>query len=110
MAIYPVRTIKIDSVEIGPAHRLLIRPRLLPEETLEFIYRTGTGIRWEPQSRALSPVESGIPAHVEWFKRIVDAVRSEYGYALVVTPETLWVNVSADLRGTLEAFARASAV
>jgi hypothetical protein len=49
-------------------------------------------------------------AHQDWFQRIVDAVRDEYGCALVATPETQWVNVSEDLRGDLENCFRARVV
>src|ERR1700722_1539719 len=93
-----MRTVQIDSVEVDSAQRLLVRPRLSPGEDFAFIYRTPTGVRWDSVARALAPVAGSAPAHQDWFKRIVDAVRDEYGCALVAASETQWINVSAHLR------------
>jgi Integron Cassette Protein Hfx_Cass5 len=83
-----MRTVQIDLVEIDPEQQLLVRPRLSPGEDFAFIYRTATGVRWDSIARALTPVPGSAPAHQDWFKRIVEAVRGEYGCALVAAPET----------------------
>jgi hypothetical protein len=105
-----VRSVVIDVLEIDSEQRLFVRPHLSPGENFELIYRSATGVRWDSVQRALTAVSGSPPAHGDWLRRIVRAAREEYGCLLVATPTTQWVNVSAELRGTLEGIVRDSGV
>ena len=101
-----MRSVPIDEISIDDSNRLVVRPLLPPEEDFSSIHRTATGVRWVPESRSLAPACGSTPTHVEWLRRILSATRDEYGCELMVTPETRWVNVPADLRQVLEAAIR----
>jgi hypothetical protein len=101
-----MRAIPIEEITMDGSGWLTVRPAVPAAEDFEFIYRTATGIRWWPGLRALGllPEEKSVPP--EAFRRILDAVRREYGYELCLTCDTQSVNVPDELRVTLEGIAR----
>ena len=101
----------IEEVEIDAASaRILVRPVVAPSEHYEYIYRTGTGVRWVPEQRALAPYEVGGMSPAWWFGQIVAAVRSEYGQRLELRPETRWTSVPEETRREIEAIVAQHAV
>ncbi len=48
---------------------------------------------WDAKERFLysQPMRSWLP--IDWFRHIISTVESEYGYRLIITKKTEWVNV-----------------
>ena len=87
----------IRSVEIDDRGLLQVEPALAPGQDLRHIWRAANGVRWNEESETLQPVDGSSSEHGAWMRRIVDAVRGEYGMELVTRDQTVWRNVPADL-------------
>ena len=95
-------TLDVSEIWIEEEGRLLAR---LADESLDLthIYRTASGVNWDAQARALcSPVPRDW-SHADWFVRIVKDVRSEYGIDLILVESTVWRDIPADTRTSIEA-------
>jgi hypothetical protein len=88
----------IAQVGLDQSGRIYVRPQT---ETFEYIYRAAMGVRWDEKLGRLFPYEVGDWLPKQWFSRIVDAVRSEYGVELKTGPATAW-SIPADLRSEIE--------
>jgi hypothetical protein len=84
----------VDEIRIDELGRLLVRPR-----TREFshIYRSATGVHWDPQAGHLYSPTPKEWSHFAWYTQVAGAVASEYGYRLVLDVQTSWVNVPPNL-------------
>ena len=40
-------------------------------------------------------------SYIQWFRQIIDAVRDEYGYRLLLTSQTQWTNIEPQLEVAL---------
>ena len=89
-----MRTAKIARVWIDESSRLHVEPDLGPDDDYAFVYRAGMGVSWVPESRSVCPTSPADWSHARWFRQIVEAVASEYGTLLALTPETTWSGVS----------------
>ncbi len=98
-----LREISIDEIALSELGWLTVRPALPDGEDFSLIYRTATGVRWWPGLRSLGPDPETTLTPAEWFARIIDAARSEYGCDLVLTSQTKWVNVTPDVERSLRA-------
>lgn len=95
-----IRSIAIDD------HGLLeVEPTLPPGQDLRFIYRSATGVTWNEKAGKLHPANGSSSDHVAWMRRIIEAVRSEYGIELVARDQTVWRNAPASLIDELKAAA-----
>src|SRR5215471_1512370 len=97
-----MREIPIKAVQIDAAGYLRVYPELPPAEDFGFIWRSATGIRWDAAGRFLTSVDQDRSEHAQWFRRVLDAVRSEYGYELTTSSETQWTNVADDVRSAMK--------
>ncbi|MUV15796.1 hypothetical protein GN331_16455 [Lysobacter sp. HX-5-24] len=95
----------IRSVAIDDQGLLQVEPALWPDQDLRYIWRTATGVRWNEESGTLQPVAGSSSAHTAWMRRIVEAVRGEYGIELVTREQTVWRNVPANVIDELKAAA-----
>lgn len=93
--------ILIEEVSIDANNRLFVRPRLLPTEDFEFIYRDATGIFWINNIRSLGAREPHRWEHIDLFKQILTAMQSEYGISLAIGEDTRWINIPAELHKQL---------
>ena len=89
---------EIAVVKIDADGRLCLKPRRLD---FPHIYRTATGVRWDPDRCCLFA-----PRPQEWtypmsFSQIVADAASEYGVRLMLTDGTVWVDVPDDLRAEI---------
>ena len=102
--------VPIEEIEINTIVGILVRPRIPLAENYEHIYRTASGVRWHPQSRALVAYDvDGMPPEW-WFRQIVAAVAGEYGQVLELRPDTRWKNVSELERKAIESAHEKAAV
>jgi hypothetical protein len=97
-----MREIPIKEIQIDAAGYLRVYPDLPPAEDFGFIWRTATGIRWNGSGRFLTSVDQDRSGHLPWFRRVLDAVRSEYGCELTTSSQTQWTNVPDDVRSAME--------
>ncbi len=77
---------------------LMVRP---VSKDFEFIYRDASGIRWNPQHKALIAYEPLRWDSKDLFEQILFAVRNEYGITLFTSASTTYTNISEDLKSTL---------
>jgi hypothetical protein len=97
-----MREIPIKVIQIDAAGYLRVYPDLPPAEAFDFIWRSATGVRWNAVGRFLTSVEQDHSKHAEWFRRVLDAVRSEYACELTTSSETQWANVPDDVRSNMK--------
>jgi hypothetical protein len=105
-----MESIAISVVEVDPAGTLRLRPNIGTAENYEHIYRTALAVRWLREERMLTTISLHSWPQSRCFRQILEAVRSEYGQILKLTPDTQWVNVSSEDRTTIEDAANETAV
>lgn len=90
----------IVSVEIDGDGKLCVTPA-----TKEFplIYRAAMEICWDPGRRCLVSPEPREWTYPMWFRHVIAAAADEYGVRLRLTPETIWTNVSDEVRVEMSA-------
>ena len=97
-----MREVEIREIWIDNQGRLCVR---LADESLDLmhIYRaSASGAAWDEQARVVcSPVPREW-SHADWFVRIVEDARSEYGVDLVLIDSTVWRGMSAESRTSIE--------
>jgi hypothetical protein len=97
-----MRTVEVSEIWIDPDGRLCAR---LGDDSLDLthIYRaSASGVVWNAQSRAVcSPVPREW-SHADWFVRMVEDVRGEYGLDLVLVESTTWRDAPAETRKCIE--------
>ena len=94
-----MKAVLISKIEIDPKGWLRIYP---VSERYEHIYRAAAGVEWDSSGGFLHAEEPGSWPYPTYFAQIVSAVASEYGDALAVGPATVWLNVSADTRASIQ--------
>lgn len=83
----------VDEVRIDELGRLLVRPRT---RDFSHIYRSATGVHWDPQAGHLSAPTPKEWSHFGWYTQIAGAIASEYGCRLTLEKQTSWVNIPFD--------------
>jgi len=103
--------VEIIKVEVTDNNNLLVSPVLdeeKSEDLYQYIYRMATGVYWDKEKQSFS---SPIPrewSHSQWFENIAYCAKSELGVALVITPNTLWVNVPDNEKEKMVSYASAN--
>lgn len=92
-----MKEIEIEEIKIDEENRLLVRPKISPDYSYEYIYRDASGITWINKARSLAAREPEKWNHFDLFKQIIAAVQSEYGDFLQVSVDTRWVNIPTAL-------------
>ena len=90
---------QISRIWIDNLNRLCIEPQTA---TFEQIYRSAMGVHWNAPEHFLYPKSVGSWSPIEWFRQIIFAVKSEYGYQLHITEKTKWENIDAQLKQSIE--------
>ncbi len=81
--------------------KLTIRPQ---HETFEYIYRAAMEVNWNVENKVLySPVPRDW-TYIDWFKQIHSAVLDEYGCFLEISKNTIWNNISENLKADILEF------
>jgi hypothetical protein len=95
--------VNVSEIWIGDDSRLCVR---FADASLDLtqIYRaSASGVTWDPGLRALcSPVPREW-SYEQWFVRMVEDARGEYGLDLVLADSTIWRGVSSESRMSIEA-------
>lgn len=94
---------EVSEIWIDDKGRLFVRAA---DESLKLthIHRaSASGVSWDAETRAVcSPVPRDW-AHADWFVRIVEDARSEYGVDLIVVESTLWRGITPESRAAISA-------
>jgi hypothetical protein len=94
---------------IGGQDQLVVCPSDDPTGMFPYVYRSGTGVRWDAQCKSfVSPVPREW-SHVNCFSQILTAVKSEIGVRLVLSHSTRWRNVPVETQHAIELAASESA-
>ena len=89
---------RIVKIEIDDRGRLCVTPDSF---AFEHIYRAAMEVHWDNDDRFLYSPKPREWSYEQWFGQIVDAAKDEYGCDLRITPETLWENVSSEIKEKL---------
>jgi hypothetical protein len=90
----------VREVAIDQSSHLLVWPT---KAEFRQVYRAAMGVQWDEERRCLSAPPPDEWSYSDWYRQIVAAVADEYRQHLIVGPETIWTNISAELRRTIEA-------
>jgi Integron Cassette Protein Hfx_Cass5 len=88
-------TDEIQAIGIDAAGFLWIKPAT---ETFPHVYRAAMGVQWDGPRRRLFGPNPRDWSYPRWYRQILNAVESECGVRLVLTPATVWTNIDAELQ------------
>ncbi|MBP7981735.1 MAG: hypothetical protein KAY90_01950 [Arenimonas sp.] len=86
---------QITKVLIDTEARLCITPS---KESFPLIYRSAMEVHWDVPGKFLYSPSPREWSYSKWFMQILSAVKSEYGFSLLITPQTDWGNIPADVK------------
>lgn len=90
-----MKTEIIKEIKIASNGRLQVVPS---KHDFSQIYRSAMEIHWDNAAHCLyAPEKMKDWSYLDWFKQILKAVNSEYGYVLSIDKETKWSNVPNEL-------------
>jgi len=85
----------IAEISIDASGRLHVRPT---RSAFPYVWRAGMEVSWSERSSTLRSPLPRAWSYVDWYRQIVAAAKVEYGYTLVLAPDTRWINVPAELQ------------
>ncbi len=89
----------ISEIAIDDSGRLTVKPS---RQEFEHIYRAALEVHWDHKKHCLYSPKPREWSYLDWYKQIVSAVMSEYGYKLVVNQETKWAEIPNTLKQEIE--------
>lgn len=96
---------EIKEVSLDSAGRIFVFPQ---SASFPYIYREAMEVTWDSAAKALhSPVPREW-SYSRWFQQIVAAAK-EQGCSLVLTENTHWHNVPAEVKEEIQAVAKSAA-
>ena len=88
-------TDKILEIGIDDKERLFVKPK---KERFTLIYRAAAEVNWDNNGLFLYSPKPREYTYFDWFAHIIGVVESECGCKLVLTDQTLWTNVTDELK------------
>jgi hypothetical protein len=88
-------TDNIKEIKIDDLGRLCIFPE---KEKFSMIWRSATEVHWDNNNLFLFSPKPREWSYFNWYTQIIGAIKSEYGCDLLLTNDTLWINISVDLK------------
>ena len=83
----------IEKIIVNQNGTLSIQPK---GRSFDMIYRSAMGVDWDAKELCLTHNPSEDWNAFLWYLQILDAVKSEYGVVLKLSPETSFVNIDDD--------------
>lgn len=98
---YPEIMIDDQILELGidDKERLYIKPAT---ERFVLIYRTATEVHWDNKGLFLYSPKPREWTYFDWYKHIIEVVKNECGCKLILSGQTVWINIANDLRKEIE--------
>jgi hypothetical protein len=93
-----MRTDNIIEIGIDNSERLYIKPK---KEKFTLIYRTATEVHWDNNDYYLYSPKPKDWSYLDWYKHIMKVVETECDCKLKLTEETLWKNISVELKAEI---------
>ena len=90
-----MKTELIKAILIDESGRLCVFPE---NEKFNFIYRSAMEVHWDQESLFLYSPKPREWSYFDWYRQILAAVKSEYGYDLSITKETSFTNIPEFLK------------
>lgn len=97
---------KILEIGIDNKERLFIKP---DKERFTLIYRTATEVHWDNNGLFLYSPKPREWTYFEWFRQITDVTETECNCKLILTDQTLWTNISDELKQQIIEYQKATA-
>ena len=104
-----MRSVSIASIEVAADGRVAVVPATDDTGMFDYVYRAAAGVHWDATAKCFAPREVGSISPLQWFRTILQAVHSEFGLRLQLSPDTRWVSVSPQLRRQFESEASGEA-
>ena len=98
----------IREVSLGSAQGLVVVPALPAGKNYSFVHRDASGVTWLDEIQALAAREPERWKPLDLFQQIRCAVRNEYGDLLSLSPDTVWIDVPAELQHSIVALPQLS--
>jgi hypothetical protein len=89
----------ITSIEIDKDGRLHL---ITAKVTFPMIYRTATEVHWNPEKHSLYSPEPRDWTYKMWFEHILNVAEKDCNCKLVITKNTNWVNIPAELKEEIQ--------
>ena len=90
-----MKTDLIAEIGIDKMGRMYIRPT---KALFPLIYRTATEVHWDTTNLSLYSPKPREWTYFDWYKHIIRVVENECNYQLVLSDDTIWVNIYEELR------------
>lgn len=90
-----MRIDKILEIGIDDKARLFIKPN---KERFILIHKTATEVHWDNNELFLYSPKPREWTYFDWFKQITGVTETECKCKLVLTDQTLWTNISDELK------------
>jgi hypothetical protein len=90
-----MRTDNIVKVEIDSLDRLCIYPE---KEKFTLIWRSATEVHWDDKGLFLYSPKPREWSYLDWYRQITSVISTEYNCQLLITGDTIWINISNNLQ------------
>jgi hypothetical protein len=90
-----MKTDNIKKISIDSLNRLCIYPE---KEVFTLIWRSATEVNWDSEDSFLYSPEPREWSYFDWFKHIIGVVKDDYNCDLLITKDTLWINIPESLK------------
>ena len=94
-------TDNVHEIGIDNLGRLYIKPKT---ERFTLICRTATEIHWDNEQLFLYAPKPREWSYFDWYIHIVGVVENECNCKLILTGDTIWVNISKEFKNQIEDF------
>lgn len=85
----------INRIQVLDTGELLLGLESSGQPVYQHIYRAAAGVSWDQDKSGFKSTPMKERSCSQWFKQIVDAVRSELGVELKLGSDVIWLNVPA---------------
>ena len=89
---------RIKEVGINEDKQLYIVPE---NAKFQMIYRTATEVHWNQEKEFLYSPKPREWNYFQWYKHIIEVIRNEASYNLLLTDDTKWENVPEELKNKI---------
>jgi len=104
----PLRPIAVREISFDPAAGVRIVPELPAAQNYDAVYRAALSVRWNSAARTLYMVPRADRTPLEAYQRIGEALASEYHDELVLTPLTVWRDLSPEDQAAIRSWSQSA--
>ena len=90
-----MKTDRIKEIRIDDAGKLCITPI---QEQFTLIWRSATEVHWDEKKKLIFSPKPREWSYFDWYKHIVNTIKTEYNCELILTDDTVWIDVPQFLK------------